>query len=158
MADEKEVKKEVETEKVDTDKKEVEESKKPDEVEKTAEDKKEEVEETKKEEKTEEEVPAEAPEMVAETEPTGNGLNINDIVTKDMLAERLAAFEAKFDAIMKENQDLKDQLSAKNDELNGMKDKYENKDFGNFTKQGVMQKDKFANSSFDEYSRAFMQY
>ena len=68
----------------------------------------------------------------------------------------MAAFEAKLDAVVKENGDLKNELSKKSDELTGMKDKYENKDFGNFQKQGVMAKDKSANSSFDEYSKAFM--
>ena len=73
-----------------------------------------------------------------------------------MLAQRLSALEAKFDAVVKENNDLKEKLSSKSEELDGMKDKYENKDFGNFQRQGVMTKDKSANSSFDEYSKAFM--
>ena len=142
MADEKEVKKEVETEKVDTEKKDVDNSKSTEEVVKKDEDKKEVVDESKEEEskkeeskedeKTTEDVKAEEqPEQVQETEESGNGIRIEDVVTKEMLAERLAAFEAKLDAIVKENQDLKNQLSSKDDELNGMKDKYENKDFGN---------------------------
>ena len=94
--------------------------------------------------------------QVNETEPQGNGVRVEDLVTKEMLAERLAALEAKFDAVVKENSDLKDKLSSKSEELDGMKDKYENKDFGNFQKQGVQVKDKQANSSFDEYSKQFM--
>lgn len=162
MADEKEVEKKVETSKVETENNEVDKEKSTD----VAKDEKkvdetEKVEETKKEEPTEEPDEATKDEeptapQVNETEQSGNGIRIEDLVTKEMLAERLAALEAKFDAVVKENDDLKNELSTKNDELNGMKDKYENKDFGNFAKQGVQTKDKYANSSFDEYSKAFM--
>lgn len=107
-----------------------------------------------KEENTDEE--QEPTEEVQETQTAGNGIRVEDLVTKDMLADRLSALEAKFDAVVKENEDLKNALSQKSDELNGMKDKYENKDFGNMQKQGMMEKDKYANSSFDEYSKQFM--
>jgi hypothetical protein len=159
MADEKEVKtNEVET-KVETENNDVDKEKSTDVVETKEEEK---VEEPKKEEPT---APAEEPTaqeeqptapQVEDTEPQGNGIDINDLVTKDMLAQRLSALEAKFDAVVKENSDLKNQLSSKSEELDGMKDKYENKDFGNFQKQGMQVKDKSANSSFDEYSKAFM--
>lgn len=115
------------------------------------------VDETKeKETETEKSADEQPAQQVSEVEPVGNGLRIEDIVTKDMLAERLSALEAKFDAVVKENADLKNELSARNDELNGMKDKYENKDFGNVYKQGVPTKDKYANDSFEEYSKQFM--
>ena len=160
MADEKEVKtNEVETSKVETENNEVDKDKSTDVVE-TKEDKVEETEkkeETTKptnEETTKDETPT-AP-QVEETEPVGNGLRVEDLVTKDMLAERFSALEAKLEAIVKENQDLKNKLTDKDNELNGMKDKYENKDFGNFQKQGMVNQDKIANSSFDEYSRQFM--
>lgn len=159
MADEKEVKtNEVET-KVETENNDVDKEKSTDVVETKEEEK---VEEPKKEEPN---TPAEEPTaqeeqpsapQVEDTEPQGNGIDINDLVTKDMLAQRLSALEAKFDAVVKENSDLKNQLSSKSEELDGMKDKYENKDFGNFQKQGMQVKDKSANSSFDEYSKAFM--
>lgn len=160
MADEKEVKtNEVETSKVETENNEVDKEKSTDVVDTKEEkveetDKKEETPAPTNEEPTKDEEPT-AP-QVEETEPQGNGIDINDLVTKDMLAQRLSALEAKFDAVVKENSDLKNQLSNKNDELNGMKDKYENKDFGNFQKQGMQVRDKQANSSFDEYSKAFM--
>ena len=160
MADEKEVKtNEDETSKVETGNNEVDKDKSTDVVETKEEkveenDKKEETTAPTEEETTKDEEPT-AP-QVEETEPQGNGIDINDLVTKDMLAQRLSALEAKFDAVVKENSDLKEKLSAKSEELDGMKDKYENKDFGNFQKQGVMTKDKSANSSFDEYSKAFM--
>ena len=160
MADEKEVKtNEVETSKVETENNEVDKDKSTDVVE-TKEDKveetekKEETTEPTNEETTKDETPT-AP-QVEETEPVGNGLRVEDLVTKDMLAERFSALEAKLEAIVKENQDLKNKLTDKDNELNGMKDKYENKDFGNFQKQGMVNQDKIANSSFDEYSRQFM--
>lgn len=160
MADEKEVKtNEVDTSKVETENNEVEKESPTDVVETKEEkveetDKKEETAEPTEEETTKDDEPT-APE-VAETETQGNGIDINDLVTKDMLAQRLSALEAKFDAVVKENSDLKDKLSSSNEELGAMKDKYENKDFGNFQKQGMQVKDKQANSSFDEYSKAFM--
>jgi len=117
------------------------------------EEKKEEIAEEKAEETTEE-----AP-QVQETEEQGNGVRVEDIVTKDMLADRLAALEAKFDAVIKENEDLKAKLTNKEDELNGMKDKYENKDFGNTQKVGATRDEK-ANKGFAdtyaEYAKQFM--
>lgn len=160
MADEKEVKtNEVETSKVETENNEVDNGKSTDVVETKEEkveetDKKEETTEPTEEDTAKDEEPT-AP-QVNETEPTGNGVRIEDLVTKEDLADRLAAFEAKLEAVVKENTDLKTQLANKNDELNGMKDKYENKDFGNFQRQGVQEKDKYANSSFEEYSKQFM--
>lgn len=160
MADEKEVKtNEVETSKVETENNEVDNGKSTDVVETKEEkveetDKKEETTEPTEEDTAKDEEPT-AP-QVNETEPAGNGVRIEDLVTKEDLADRLAAFEAKLEAVVKENTDLKEQLANKNDELNGMKDKYENKDFGNFQRQGVQEKDKYANSSFDEYSKQFM--
>ena len=158
MADEKEVKDKVETSKVETENNEVDKEKSTDVVEKDdkVEKKEEKTEETTEttDDTTKDEEPT-AP-QVNETDPQGNGVRVEDLVTKEMLAERLAALEAKFDAVVKENSDLKDKLSSKSEELDGMKDKYENKDFGNFQKQGVQVKDKQANSSFDEYSKQFM--
>ena len=85
---------------------------------------------------------------VEETEPVGNGARIEDLVTKDELAERLAAFESKFEAVLKENADLKDQLGK-------MKEKYEEKDFGGFQKQGLVASDAVANDTFETYARQF---
>lgn len=98
--------------------------------------------ETEKENAVAEEPNGDAQQQVAEVEPTGNGIRLEDLVTKDDLTERLSAIEAKLDAVIKENMDLKD--------------KYENKDFGNFQKKGMIEKDKQANTSFEEYSKNFM--
>lgn len=109
-----------------------------------------------------EEVGAEQVE-VQETEPTGNGVRVEDLVTKDELAERLAAFEAKFDAVIKENTDLKEQnsklqesLSNANTQVADMKDKYETEDFGNSQRKGVQTQNKSANDTFAEYAKRFM--
>lgn len=93
---------------------------------------------------------------VQETEGVGNGVRVEDLVTKDLLAERLAAFEAKLDAVMKENQDLKDELSKAKSETDGLKAKYEEKDFGGAHKNGTVAKDKDAEETFESYSRQFM--
>lgn len=158
MADEKDIKEKVDTSKVEAENNEVDKEKSTDVVEKDEkvekkEEKTEEITET-TDDTTKDEEPT-AP-QVEDTELQGNGIPIEELVTKDMLAQRLQAFEAKFNAVVKENQDLKEQLSSKSEELDGMKDKYENKDFGNFQKQGMQVKDKQANSSFDEYSKQFM--
>ena len=100
-------------------------------------------------EKTDEQATEETPTEVSETTETGNGVRVEDLVTKEELTERLAALEAKFDAVLKENGDLKEKLS-------GMEEKYERKDFGTFQKQGMVGKDKDANNTFDEYAKQFM--
>ena len=100
-------------------------------------------------EKTDEQATEEIPNQVSETTETGNGVRVEDLVTKEELTERLAALEAKFDAVLKENGDLKEKLS-------GMEEKYERKDFGTFQKQGMVGKDKDANNTFDEYAKQFM--
>lgn len=87
--------------------------------------------------------------QVQEVEEQGNGIRINDLVTKDELADRLSAIEAKFDAVVKENEDLKNKLVA-------MQDKYENKDFGNNSGNNISTKSKDVYSSFSEYSKQFM--
>lgn len=87
--------------------------------------------------------------VVQEVQETGNAIRIEDLVTKDELAERLASFEAKYSAVIKENEDLKNKLSD-------MENKYENKDFGNMQRKGVQKSDKDANSDFEEYSKQFM--
>lgn len=82
-----------------------------------------------------------------------NAIPLEQVVTKDELFQYLDAMNAKFDAVVKENADLKDKLSS-------MQDKYENKDFGNAQKQGLIQSDKNANEQFNEtfesYSKKFM--
>ena len=156
MADEKEVKQEkeettskVESENTSADKKDTTKTvDKEEKVEKT-----EEVEDkgSKTEEAENAEEVEEPTEQVEETSSTGAGLKIKDIATKDFVHELIDALEAKLESVVKENTDLKEKITAKDDEINGMKDKYENGDFGGFQKQGIMEKNKDANSKFETY-------
>lgn len=102
---------------------------------------------------TDEDETAETPEPspeAEEVEPSGNGVRVEDLVTKDELMERLAAMDSKLEALVKENTDLKDALSK-------MREKYEDKDFGGLQKQGFVEPNKLAEDTFESYSRAFMQ-
>lgn len=127
----------------------VDETTKVDETVKTNEEPKKDGEVEKTNDKTDGSEPTDEAQQVQTTETAGNGVRLEDLVTKEELSERLSSLDAKFDAVLKENVDLKDKLSA-------MEEKYENKDFGNFQRQGVMEKNKEANNSFDEYSKQFM--
>ena len=95
-------------------------------------------------------------EQVIDTPPTGNGVRVEDLVTIEMLNDKLSALIAKFDAVVKENSDLKDALDKKGDELSKMQDKYENRDFGGSQKRGMDSDSKYANDTFEEYAKQFM--
>lgn len=110
--------------------------------------------ETTEETETTDENPAE---QVIDTPPTGNGIRVEDLVTIDMLNDKLSALIAKFEAVVKENTDLKEELDKKGDELSNMQDKYENKNFGGMQKRGAEDKGRtYANDSFEEYAKQFM--
>lgn len=94
--------------------------------------------------------------QVEETEPQGNGIDVNDLVTKDMLTQALASMEAKFNAVVKENSDLKEQLSKAVDDAKGLRAKYEDSDFGNNSSKGVSARDTRSYENFEDYSRQFM--
>lgn len=90
--------------------------------------------------------------QVTDAPTTGNGVRIEDLATKDEVQALMASFEAKFAAVVRENQDLK----AKNEELVA---KYETPNFGGQARQGVAPQDKnvkAANQSYDEYVKNFM--
>lgn len=152
MADEKEVKKETE-EKVE----------KKEETKPVAEGEKVENEKEVKTEETETADKVEPTEQVVEVEETGNARPIEDYALKEDVMQLIQALNAKLDAVVKENSDLKEKLAGKDDELhnkenelNGMREKYENKDFGNTQRQGIMTKDKSANETFEEYAKSFL--
>lgn len=86
---------------------------------------------------------------VDDTEPTGNGIRIEDLATKGEVRDMLAAFEAKYDAVIKENEDLKKKLGE-------ITEKYEEKDFGAVATKGVSVSDKVGNDNYDEYAKQFM--
>lgn len=87
---------------------------------------------------------------------TPNAIPVEDLVTKEDLKQALEAFSAKLDAVLKENKDLTEKLANSEKENSGLKEKYEDKDFGDMSKKGVITKDNDANDSFDEYSKKFM--
>lgn len=154
MAEEKNVNEKVETEKVETeekakvDEKPTDKAEEGEKVEKT-EEKEEKVENNEEQPNDAEPDKDEGDGTVEDTEPTGNGIRIEDLVTKDELAERFAALEAKFDAVIKENGDLKNKIA-------GLQDKYEDNDFGDTSAKGMMEPNQDANSTFEEYSKKFM--
>lgn len=88
---------------------------------------------------------------VQTSEKAGNGISIEDIVTRADLAAAIAALDAKFKAVVKENEDLKDQIT-------GYQYKYEKKDFGTTTRPGVMPKDPSANDKVTSYQKSFEEY
>lgn len=100
-----------------------------------------------------EEVPAPT---VSGVDATGNGVRLEDVVLKTDLHDAIAALEAKYDALFKENNDLKEKLSEADKDRNELRKKYEEDDFGGYAKQGVDGKNKSANETFEEYSKQFM--
>lgn len=107
-------------------------------------------------------VPEETPEeeptapTVTGAEPTGNGIRVEDVVLKSDLHDAIAALEAKYDALFKENSDLKEKLTAADKDRDELRKKYEEGDFGGYTKNGVDGKNKSVNDTFEEYSKQFM--
>ena len=95
---------------------------------------------------------------VSGIDATGNGVRLEDVVLKTDLHDAIAALEAKYDALFKENNDLKEKLSEADKDRNELRKKYEEEDFGGYAKQGVDGKNKSANGTFEEYSKQFMWY
>lgn len=96
---------------------------------------------------------------VEETAEQGNGMSIDDLVTKADLDERLSAINSKIDAFFNETKGLLEKANAEKDkakeETAGLKSKYEEGDFGNQLRKGTPEKDKSANDSYDEYCKQF---
>jgi hypothetical protein len=87
--------------------------------------------------------------IVESVSPETNGVRIEDVVLKSELEDRLAALEAKLNAVIKENEDLKNQ----NSELKG---KYEEHDFGTTTKKGILgTAAEVKTEKFDDYAQNF---
>ena len=134
------------------------EEKKTEKVEETKPDETEKVEETdteKVEEKTVEPEKEEVP-VVQETTPSGNGVRVEDLVTKDDLASALSAIEAKMAALTKENEDLKQKLTEANETADKLHQKYEVGDFGGLTSKGATTNSRETGETFDSYCRNFM--
>lgn len=111
--------------------------------------------EKKVEEETVEPEKEEVP-VVQETTPSGNGVRVEDLVTKDDLASALSAIEAKMVALTKENEDLKQKLTEANETADKLHQKYEVGDFGGLTSKGVTTNSRETGESFDSYCKNFM--
>lgn len=144
MADEQEVKKETENKVEDKQ----EEATKPVAEDKAKTEDKKEVKEETKETKTVDKV--EQSDQVENTSNAEKGILVQDILdTMNSFDERLSAMNAKLEAYAKENKDLKDEIAKKDDELAGMKNKYEVGNFGGMQKQGLIDEDKNANTRYE---------
>lgn len=70
----------------------------------------------------------------------GNGIPLSEVVLKSdldaLFHERMSAFEAKFAAVMKENEDLKEQLATAKKDAEDTHAKYEKGDFGAPARRG----------------------
>lgn len=105
----------------------------------------------------EQEVPQEQEQpSVQEETSEANGIRIEDVVTKDILADAISALSAKLDAILDENKALKEKLANSEQENKEIKDKYEVGDFGTQSPKGVQTKNTSANETFDDYAKQFM--
>lgn len=93
---------------------------------------------------------------VQEETSEANGIRIEDVVTKDILADAISALSAKLDAIIDENKALKEKLATSEQENKEIKDKYEVGDFGTQSPKGVQTKNVSANETFDDYAKQFM--
>lgn len=87
----------------------------------------------------------------------GNGISIDDVMLKSEFQKYVESFEAKFNSVIKENQDLKNQkaeLEAKNNEY---REKYENNSFGNYKDNSTNDNNKSNNyeSASDYFSKFF---
>ena len=88
--------------------------------------------------------------QVENTSNAEKGILVQDILdTMNSFDERLSAMNAKLEAYAKENKDLKDEIAKKDDELAGMKNKYEVGNFGGMQKQGLIDENKNANTRYE---------
>jgi len=124
------------------------------------------VEEKKNDTETEESKGEEKQEPVVEEETTSHeAIRVEDLMTKEEFEAKMSAFEAKFEALVKENQDLKEQNAQLLDgkekaeaETENLKNKYEKNDFGNIASKNIGSGEKVdgAYQTYAEYSKKFM--
>ena len=86
-----------------------------------------------------------------------DGISINDVALKTDVDAKIDALNAKLEAIVKENQDLKDKLSEAENKANDLHNKYEKEDFGSQVDKNYGEKD-FGKSyeSADDYLKKFV--
>ena len=101
--------------------------------------------------------PPEPTTAVEETTSTGNGIPLDAVALKtdveSMIKEAIAPFQSKLDSVLKENDDLKEQLAKSKEETENVRKKYEdNGDFGTSQKKGAGFTDgKSGNSPYVSY-------
>lgn len=75
--------------------------------------------------------PQPTPQVDVEEANDFKGIDINQVVLKEDLDARFSAMNAKLDAVLKENADLKDKLADAEKQKEDLHKKYEYDDFGN---------------------------
>ena len=80
--------------------------------------------------------------QVDNTPSAGNGIPLDMVALKtdveSMIKEAIAPFQSKLDSVLKENEDLKEQLAQSKSETENIRKKYEdNGDFGTSQKKGA---------------------
>lgn len=107
--------------------------------------------------KTDETIVEEQPQVKEQVNDDFTGIDISQVALKDDVNAKLDAMNAKLEAIIKENQDLKDKLSNAEKENQDLHSKYEKGDFGNNAERNFGEKD-FGQSyeSADDYLKKFM--
>jgi outer membrane biosynthesis protein TonB len=75
--------------------------------------------------------PQPTPQVDVEEDNDFKGIDINQVVLKEDLDARFSAMNAKLDAVLKENADLKDKLADAEKQKEDLHKKYEYDDFGN---------------------------
>lgn len=96
------------------------------------------------------------PEIEESIDNSAVGININDVALKSDIMAQLDAMQAKIDSIVKENKDLKEELSKSQEKANELHNKYERDDFGNQSERNFGEKRKSnPYESADEYLKRF---
>lgn len=106
--------------------------------------------------KEEEQAQEQEPQAEEEIDKSAVGININDVALKSEVMAQLEAMQAKLDSIVKENKDLKEELSKSQEKANELHNKYERDDFGNQSERNFGSKNK-SNPyvSADDYLKSF---
>lgn len=83
---------------------------------------------------------AEAPQPEVQVEETGNGIPLSEVALKNdvraMIEDAIAPFKAKYEALVKENEDLKTALEEAQRDAEDTHAKYERGDFGAPARRG----------------------
>ena len=107
--------------------------------------------------KTDEAIVEEQPVVNEQVNEDFEGINLSEVALKSDVKAQLDAMNAKIESILKENKDLKDELSNAKKENQDLHSKYEKGDFGNNAERNFGEKDLGKTyESADEYLKKFM--